>query len=278
MSQGMGANVRSDDGGSGMADRSVDEQKALSRERFAPRASDYRESAPHAAGPDLDLLVAWLEPKPAEHALDVATGGGHVALALARTGADVDACDLTPEMLDAAAALLAANDCTAAFAVGEADALPYADASFDIVACRIAAHHFPDAPAFFAEVMRVLKPGGRFGFQDQTLPPEPTSAVFNDTFERVRDASHNQSYSKEGWITLIERAGLHVERHELVDKQLDFAEWTQRQGCDDACIGELCQMMDEAPAGMRRWLEPEWEDGELVAFRNRHLVVLARKP
>lgn len=260
-----------------MADRSADELKALARERFGQRADDYRESAPHAAGPDLDLLLTWLDPKPTERALDVATGGGHVALALARRGVDVSACDLTPEMLTAAGLLLAEHDCTAAFAVAEADALPYAFGAFDIVTCRIAAHHFPDAQAFFYEVARVLKPGGRFGFQDQTLPPEAPSAVLTDVFERTRDASHNQSYNIDGWVALIERAGLIVERTELVDKRHDFAEWTARQNCDAATVAELQRLMAEATVGMRRWLEPVYEAGQLTAFRNRHLVVLARK-
>lgn len=261
-----------------MADRSAEDLKRLSRERFGPRAGGYRESVLHASGQDLDLLIGWLDPRPAERALDVATGGGHVALALARTGADVDACDLTPEMLETASALLAEHDCTAAFTVGEADALPYDDATFDIVSCRIAAHHFPDAQAFFNEVSRVLKPGGRFGFQDQTLPPEGPSAVLTDVFERTRDASHNQSYNMQGWLTLIERAGLGVVHSEIVDKRHEFAEWTSRQDCDAACVAELEQMMDEAPVGMRRWLQPVYEDGHLKEFRNRHLVVLARKP
>ena len=254
-----------------------DERRALSRARFGARADSYRTSAPHASGPDLELLLEWLDPQPAERALDVACGGGHVALALARTGADVDACDLTPEMLDASAALLAEHDCTATFAVADAEALPYADDTFDIVTCRIAAHHFPDAFAFFEEAARVLKPGGRFGFQDQTLPPEPTSAVLTDAFERTRDESHNQSYSVDGWATLIERAGLAVERTEIVDKPHDFAEWTQRQDCDEATVTELREQMAEAPSGMRRWLEPVYEEHQLVAFRNRHLIVLARK-
>ncbi len=260
-----------------MTELSADDLKALSRERFGARAEGYRTSAPHASGPDLDMLLSWLDSQPAERALDVATGGGHVALALARTGADVDACDLTPEMLKAASELLAEHDCTAAFAVAEADALPYPDATFDIVTCRIAAHHFPDALAFFEEAARVLKPGGRFGFQDQTLPPEPTSAAFADVFERTRDASHNQSYNIDGWVMLLERAGLAVERTEIVDKHLDFAEWTSRQGCDAATVAELRQLMAEAPAGMRRWLEPVYENHDLVSFRNRHLIVLARK-
>ncbi|MBN2848750.1 MAG: class I SAM-dependent methyltransferase, partial [Coriobacteriia bacterium] len=182
-----------------MASRSADEQNELSRERFGPRAHGYRESALHAGGSDLEWLVEALGARPGEAALDVATGGGHVALALARTGADVTACDLTPEMLDAAGMLLAEHGCEARFVVAEAAALPFDDASFDVVTCRIAAHHFPDAAAFFAEAARVLKPGGRLGFQDQTLPPEPTSAVLTDAFERLRDPSHNQAYNAEGW-------------------------------------------------------------------------------
>jgi ubiquinone/menaquinone biosynthesis C-methylase UbiE len=261
-----------------MADRSADELKRLSRERFGARADGYRESASHAGGPDLKLLLTWLDPKPAERTLDVATGGGHVALALARTGADVDACDLTPEMLGAAEALLAENDCTAAFAVAEAEELPYDDATFDIVTCRIAAHHFPDVSAFFAEVARVLKPGGRFGFQDQTLPPEGPSAVLTDLFERTRDRSHNQAFNQLGWVTLIERVGLVVEHTELIDKRHDFAEWTARQDCDADAVAELEQLMAETPEGMHRWLEPVYDGTRLVAFRNRHLVVLARKP
>lgn len=257
--------------------RSAEDQKHLSRERFGPRAGTYRDSVTHASGHDLDALLEWLDPQPAERALDIATGGGHVALALARTGADVEACDLAPEMLAEAGRLLDDNDCTATFAVAEADALPYRDGTFDIVTCRIAAHHFPDVQAFFAEVARVLKQGGRFGFQDQTLPTEGTSAVLADEFERTRDASHNQAYNEQGWLTLIERAGLTVTRAELVDKRHDFAEWTSRQGCDAATVAELELMMAEAPAGMKRWLEPVHEAGHLKEFRNRHLVVLAVK-
>ena len=260
-----------------MSARSADDINALSRERFAPRAESYRASALHAAGPDLEALIEWLAPLPGERALDVATGGGHVALALARTGADVTAGDLTPEMLTAAAALLAEHGLSGAFVVGDAGALPFPDESFDIVTCRIAAHHFPDAQVFFSEVARVLKPGGRLGFQDQALPPEPTSAVLVDAFERLRDPSHHQGYSSEGWSELIERTGLAIERSELFAKVHDFAEWTDRQDCDEGCIAELRQLMADAPEGMRRWMTPEPTGVGFVTFVNQHVVVLARK-
>jgi hypothetical protein len=226
-----------------MADRSADEITARSRERFAPRAGGYRESPLHAAGPDLDLLVELVSGPEGFRALDVATGGGHVALALARAGADVTACDLTPEMLDVAGTLLAEHGCQAAYVVA-----------------------------------RVLVPGGRFGFQDQTLPPERPSAVLVDAFERLRDPSHNQAFSVEGWITQIERAGLGIDRFELIGKRHDFADWTIRQDCDAETVAELAELMAEAPPAMREWLAPEYDDGRLVAFHNRHLVVLARKP
>ena len=260
-----------------MADESPADFVARSRERFGSRAADYRTSALHAGGPDLTMLVEWLDPRPAERALDVATGGGHVALALARAGVDLDACDLTPEMLVAARGLLEDNDCTARFSVAEASALPYEDETFDIVTCRIAAHHFPEAQTFFTEVARVLKPGGRFGFQDQALPPEGPSAVLTDVFERTRDTSHNQAYNENGWKTLIERVDLVVERSQLVDKRHDFSDWTARQGCERETVVELERQMQEAPEGMRRWLAPEYDGERLLGFRNRHLVVLATK-
>jgi len=260
-----------------VAEKRRSDHIAASRERFGPRAAGYRESPLHAAGADLDLLLAWVAPQPGERALDVATGGGHVAVALARAGADVTAVDVTPEMLAEVAAGAEAEGVSIATAEAEAGELPFADGSFDIVTCRIATHHFPDAARFFAEVARVLVPGGRLGFQDQTLPPQGTSAVLVDAFERLRDPSHNQAYSEAGWLTLIERAGLSVERAELVDKAHAFAEWTGRQDCAPATVAELRRLMAEAPPGMAEWLAPECDaQGALVAFRNRHLVVLAR--
>jgi ubiquinone/menaquinone biosynthesis C-methylase UbiE len=256
----------------------VSDIAARSIERFGARAAGYRNSASHRGGDDLDLLIAKVAPRPGERALDVATGAGHVALALTRAGARVTVTDLTPEMLVEARDHLETEGFAAHYEIADATALPFADASFDIVTCRIAAHHFSDAQAFFNEAERVLVPGGRLGFQDQALPSERTSAVLVDAFERLRDPSHNQSYNAEAWAVLAQRAGLEVVFTELVDKRHDFAEWAAVQDCSAEKIRELEVLMAESTPAMREWSMPQHVDGKFKSFRNRHVVMLARKP
>ncbi len=251
------------------------------RERFGARAQRYVESSTHASGEDLDTLVEWADPRPGEVAVDVATGGGHVALALARRDARVIALDLTPEMLEVARKHLESQHAVAEYVVGHAGAMPFDDASVDLVTCRIAAHHFRDAGAFFCEAARILVPGGRLAFQDQALPDATTSACILDEFERVRDPSHRRSYSVDGWIAIVERAGLVVERGELFEKRHEFAEWCERQSCSDLAVAELEEIASTAPPQAREWMAAEWSDERpprLLAFSNRHLVLLARKP
>src|SRR5438034_9425197 len=108
---------------------------------WSERAERYRRSAIHAEGEDLDLVVEWCEPAPGVTVLDVATGGGHVARRLREAGASVVTVDPAPGMR---------ADTTA-----PAEDLPFADGSFDAVACRVAAHHFADVRAAMREMARV---------------------------------------------------------------------------------------------------------------------------
>src|SRR5205085_1562266 len=89
---------------------------------WSDRAEAYRTSAIHAEGEDLDVTVAWCEPGPGVTVLDVATGGGHVARRLREAGATVVTVDPAPGMQ---------ADTTA-----PAEDLPFADSSFDALACR----------------------------------------------------------------------------------------------------------------------------------------------
>ena len=195
------------------------------------RAQAYRESATHAAGADLDLVVAWCEPGPEVTVLDVATGGGHVARRLREAGAQVVTVDAAPGMEPDA--------------IAPADHLPFADASFDAVACRIAAHHFPDVLAAVREMARVAR--HRVVICDNTFTSESAEAA-----DRLRDPSHVRNYGVPEWHSFFELAGLEVADEVFMVRDTDFEDWLARTETPEA---------DRAP--VRELLDGRIKDGRL---------------
>jgi len=180
---------------------------------WSDRAEAYRTSETHASGDDLDLTVAWCEPGPGVTVLDVATGGGHVARRLREAGATVVTVDPAPGMR---------ADTTA-----RAEDLPFADASFDAVACRIAAHHFHDVLAAVKEMARVAR--DRVVICDNTFVSESSEEA-----DRVRDPSHVRNYSAPEWHSFFELAGLRVADERHVNRDTDVEAWLERVGCAGA--------------------------------------------
>ncbi len=184
------------------------------------RAQAYRESEAHREGPDLDLLVEWAAD--ARTALDVGAGGGHVARRLRDGGLDVVTVDPAPGM---------GADVQAA-----AEDLPFADASFDVVATRVAAHHFGDVAAAVAELARVSA--------DRVLVVD--NLFMGDAAEeadRVRDPSHVRNYTEQEWCALFEGAGLTVMETRRVDRPMRFGPWLERSGCTGAAAGRVRELL-----------------------------------
>ena len=180
---------------------------------WSERAALYRTSAIHSAGEDLDLVVDWCEPVQGATVLDVATGGGHVARRLRERGATVVTVDPAPGMQ---------ADTTAS-----AEDLPFADASFDAVACRVAAHHFADVVAAVKEMARVAS--GRVVVCDNTFVSETSEEA-----DRVRDPSHVRNYSVAEWHSFFELAGLEIAAEEFMERPLEVEPWLARVGCEGA--------------------------------------------
>jgi SAM-dependent methyltransferase len=177
------------------------------------RAEAYRKSEAHRRGADLDLLVEWAAG--ARTALDVGSGGGHVARRLREAGLEVVTLDPAPGMK--------AN--VQAFA----EDLPFADASFDVVACRVAAHHFADVAGAARELARVA--ADRVLVVDNLFMGEAAEEA-----ERLRDPSHVRTYSEPEWRRLLEGAGLRLDDVRVLEHPIDVAAWLDRAGCagDDA--------------------------------------------
>ena len=160
--------------------------KSLAQQQFGAAAADYATSAVHARGESLARLVELVAPEKRWRVLDVATGAGHTALALAPHVAKVTASDITEAMLAEAKKLAAARGLGNVKTVpAKAEDLPFPDMSFDLVTCRLAAHHFGDVAAFAAEAYRVLMPNGLLAVVDKISPDQhifPTlSAEEHDT-------------------------------------------------------------------------------------------------
>src|SRR3990170_1872461 len=132
--------------------------KGLSQERFGKYAANYVTNPIHAGGPDLARLVELVGDKPDWEVLDIATGAGHTALAVAPHVAHVIATDITEGMLATACHFVCAQGArNVTFQLADAEDLPYPSRSFDLVTCSIAAHHFPSPRRFVREVARVLR-------------------------------------------------------------------------------------------------------------------------
>ena len=138
---------------------------------FDRNARRYAESPVHQSGPSLAVLLRLAEPGPGDVALDVATGTGHTALAVAEHAAEVIGLDVSSKMLAEARRLAAEQGrANVRFVEGSAEALPFPDGQFTLVTSRHAPHHFRSVETFLAEVFRVLKAGGRFVIADQISP------------------------------------------------------------------------------------------------------------
>jgi ubiquinone/menaquinone biosynthesis C-methylase UbiE len=255
------------------------EHKERVRAQFGATAQDYVASARHRSGRDLDRLVELVEGKPHERALDIATGGGHTALAISPHVDHVVASDLTPKMLAAAEEFIrGANVDNASFEIAEAERLPFDDASFDIVTCRIAPHHFADVRAFCREVSRVLKPGGRFVLMDSVAPEDDELDRFINDVEWRRDKTHVRSYRLSEWQSWIEETGLQIDVVEPVLRRYEWDSWTARSRMEPTERAELEAIMLNAPEHVKEYFSIAIADDRVDSFGDYKFLLRARKP
>jgi SAM-dependent methyltransferase len=139
--------------------------------------------------------------------LDVACGPGLVAFTLAECAGHVTGVDLTPAMLDKARALQRPGQTNLSWQVGRADALSFAEATFDVVVTRFSFHHLTNPAAALAEMVRVCRPGGRVVVCD-VYTTTPEQAAEYDRLERLRDPSHVRALPLEELRRMMVQAGM----------------------------------------------------------------------
>ena len=188
---------------------------------WSERAEAYRESDAHRKGRDLELFAEWAE---GETGLDVATGGGNVARVLRQAGLEVVTIDSAPGMKPTV--------------VSRAEEIPFADSSFDVVACRVAAHHFQDPAGALKEMGRVSR--ALVLLSDNLYRGED-----GEEADRLRDPTHVRNYSEEEWREMFAGAGLEVEAFELEDKRIDFEAWLDRSETPEEDRGRIRDLLGD---------------------------------
>jgi len=253
-----------------------DNQKAQVQAQFGQSAQDYVTSAGHAGGEDLERLVAWGRKRGALRVLDVATGGGHTALAFAGFTPAVIATDLTLPMIAAARGFTRGKGAVnVRFLASDVEALPFRDASFGVVTCRIAAHHFPAILPALREIARVLKPGGAFLLQDILGHDDRELAAFILEVEKRRDPSHVRSLPQREWAAFLKAAGMTVIDEGMVSKVRKWEEWTGRMRMSPEAKADLERFVLAAPARCREGFGFKIERGRVESFTDRMILLRA---
>jgi SAM-dependent methyltransferase len=211
------------------------------RDQFSQHAEYYAQSSVHAKGDTLEVILNFADPKGTEKVLDIATGTGFTAFALAPKVAHVVATDLTPEMVAKASELAQEQTIeNIAFSVAAAESLPFATASLDLVTCRLAPHHFQNVPKFLSEVHRVLRIDGLFCLADSASPESEQLIAWQNRVEKLRDDSHVYGYPPSQWDTMIANAGFEIEKTAHVrNAQMSFLWWVRPQKNPPEVVREI---------------------------------------
>ena len=245
------------------------------KEFFSKNAESYSKSVSHKSGEDLALLITHLDLDRSQIALDLASGTGFTAMALAKEVSSVVAYDGTSEMLEQAKKLASERDIrNIEYVIGDVSGLPFESESFDIVTCRRAAHHFTDKAKFLSEAYRVLKQGGKLGLVDMASPEADRNDVFN-SLERIRDNSHVGAEKVSVWTQLVKKSGFEIVQSIGSEEEYTLERWLSPVPVDGEQGRELSEFVRNTP---KELLLNANIDPEKLTLLKLRITLIAKKP
>lgn len=222
-------------------------------------------------------LVNAINPLPDAHALEIATGPGHVAMALAERCALVVGVDLTDAPLAIAERTRRErNLANVRFQRADAEQLPFADAEFDIVLCRFAFHHFEDPAIPLREMIRVCRPGGRIAVEDIAASEIPERADFYNQFERLRDTSHTRALAMSELLRLFGAHRLEIDSLYTTDLLQPLEQWLANSHTPPDRAAQVRDMFSRDEREDLSGTHPFHRDGQTF-FTEKTIAIVARK-
>jgi ubiquinone/menaquinone biosynthesis C-methylase UbiE len=228
---------------------------------------------------DVEAALRFIPLPQRAQVLDVAAGAGNTGLHLASLGHDVTLADIAAPMLERAKEAAARRGLSVMTRQHAAEEMPYTKASFDLVACRVAPHHFSSPEKFIREVARVLKPGRHFLLIDGTVEDsQPEAEAWAHQVEKLRDPSHARLLTPGTWRELCERAGLVVKHCDVTSfKQPDLTWYFDTANTPPENRERVLELVANAPGSARKLFRLGEEDGKIVWWWQR-LTLIALKP
>jgi ubiquinone/menaquinone biosynthesis C-methylase UbiE len=223
------------------------QNRAAIEERFTATAKvfgDYAVLERKRLAEDLARLVGA---KNTDLAADLATGPGTLALRFAHHVKWIAAVDLTPAMLlRARESAKSEGLANVGFLRADAQELPIASGSLDLVVTSYSLHHVPDQARMVREMARVVKPGGRVGIIDILVPDAPGASEAANEIEIARDRSHTRSLTRSEFDNLLDGAGLKPIGSKFEELTRSFDHWLHVAGWHrgDAQYEETRQLME----------------------------------
>jgi 2-polyprenyl-3-methyl-5-hydroxy-6-metoxy-1,4-benzoquinol methylase len=256
----------------------LDDIQKAAQEQFARRSAAYGKGHILENIEDVREAVEKTKLPLRAKVLDVATGGGHTGLFLASLGHDVTLADIAQPMLDKAAKAAAERGLSVKTVQQAAEGFNQSDGTFDLVTCRVAAHHFSHPGKFVSETARVLKRGGHLLLIDGSVADDqPEAEAWLHAVEKLRDPSHNRFLTPRAWSTLCLAHGLTVQSVNLFPfKQPDLNWYFDTAATSRENRIKVHELVLRAPAAARDLFKLATEDGKIVWWWQR-LTLIAQK-
>jgi ubiquinone/menaquinone biosynthesis C-methylase UbiE len=232
-------------------------------DQFTRQARQFAESPTARSEDILERILRAAQPIPSDEALDVACGPGTLACGLARVTRRATGIDLTPAMLEQARRTQSDRGiANVSWQQGDVTSMPWPNASFDIVTCRFAFHHFPEPLTVLREMRRVCRPGGRVVVTD-SCPAGGKADAFN-AMEKMRDPSHTRALPEEDMRAIFREAGLPEPRLERTRLALSLDEFLSRSFPREGDEALIRQMFERAVEDDAMDVQPRRVDGKIL--------------
>jgi ubiquinone/menaquinone biosynthesis C-methylase UbiE len=200
-----------------------------STDRFARTAERVAAHQDHRATRLAQQVRDFVRPRGDERAIDVGTGAGALAFALAPLLRGVVGVDPVPELLELARARSLPNT---EFVEGDGEALQFPGDAFDLSGTHRTLHHVARPERVVAELARVTRPGGRVLVVDQLAPDDPAEAAALHEFETMRDPSHARLLTDAELRELLAANELTTIRERYESEQRDLSAYLDLAGCE----------------------------------------------